>query len=43
VRLADLAKGFEDATIDKNDQEDKTIKMDKMLKTSARLKKVNNN
>ncbi|XP_064650622.1 uncharacterized protein LOC135502065 isoform X3 [Lineus longissimus] len=40
VRLADLAKGFEEATIDKNDQEDKTIKMDRMLKTSARLKKI---
>ncbi|CAH1797693.1 unnamed protein product [Owenia fusiformis] len=40
MRLADLAKGFEEATIDKNDQEDKTIKMDRMLDTAARLRKI---
>ena len=40
VRLADLSKGFEEATIDKNDQEEKTNKMDKKLETAARLKKV---
>ncbi|XP_023931015.1 dynein beta chain, ciliary-like [Lingula anatina] len=40
IRLADLAKGFEEATIDKNDQEEKTIKMDKMLETAARLRKI---
>ena len=40
VRLADLARGFEEATIDKNNQEEKTIKMDKMLETAARLRKV---
>lgn len=41
VRLKDLAKGFEDATIDKNDQEEKTIKMDRMLNTAANLRQVN--
>ena len=40
VRLADLARGFEEATIDKNEQEDKTIKMDKSLETAVRLRKV---
>ena len=40
VRLSDLAKGFEEATIDKNDQEKKTIKMDKLLETAGRLRKV---
>ncbi len=40
VRLAGLAKGFEEATIDKNTQEEKTIQMDKMLETAARLRKV---
>ncbi len=40
VRLADLANGFEEATIDKNNQEDKTIKMDKALENTARLRKV---
>jgi len=40
VRLAGLAKGFEEATIDKNEQEDKTIKMRKMLETAAQLRKV---
>lgn len=40
VRLADLARGFEEATIDKNNQDEKTIKMDKMLETAARLRKV---
>ena len=40
VRLAELAKGFEEATIDKNEQEDKTIKMKKMLETAAQLRKV---
>ena len=34
VRLADLARGFEEATIDKNNQDEKTIKMDKMLEMS---------
>ena len=40
IRLADLARGFEEATIDKNEQEDKTIKMDKNLETAVRLRKV---
>ena len=40
VRLKDLAKGFEDATIDKNDQEEKTVKMDRMLGTAANLRQV---
>lgn len=40
VRLKDLAKGFEDATIDKNDQEEKTIKMDRMLSTAGNLRQV---
>ena len=40
MRLSDLAKGFEEATIDKNDQEKKTIKMDKLLETAGRLRKV---
>lgn len=40
VRLKDLARGFEDATIDKNDQEEKTIKMDRMLNTAANLRLV---
>ena len=35
-----MAKGFEEATIDKNTQEDKAIKMDKQLETAARLRKV---
>lgn len=41
TRLQELAKGFEEATIDKNNQEEKTQKMDKMLDTAARLRKVN--
>ena len=40
VRLSGLAKGFEEATIDKNEQEDKTVKMKKMLETAAQLRKV---
>ena len=40
VRLADLARGFEEATIDKNEQEDKTIKMRKILDTAAQLRRV---
>ena len=40
VRLKDLAKGFEDATVDKNDQEEKTVKMDKMLHTAGDLREV---
>ena len=40
VRLSGLAKGFEEATIDKNEQEEKTIKMKKMLETAAQLRKV---
>lgn len=40
VRLKDLAKGFEDATIDKNDQEKKTIKMAEMLSTATHLRQV---
>ncbi|KAJ8316216.1 hypothetical protein KUTeg_006230, partial [Tegillarca granosa] len=38
-RLLDLARRFEDATIDKNEQDDKTIKMKKMLETAAQLRK----
>ena len=40
IRLADLARGFEEATIDKNEQEQKTLQMDKLLETAARLRKV---
>lgn len=40
VRLSEMAKGFEEATIDKNTQEEKTINMDKQLETAARLRKV---
>ena len=40
VRLSEMAKGFEEATIDKNTQEEKTITMDKQLETAARLRKV---
>lgn len=40
VRLKDLGKGFEDATIDKNDQEKKTIKMGEMLSTATHLRQV---
>ncbi|XP_052258855.1 uncharacterized protein LOC127863384 isoform X2 [Dreissena polymorpha] len=40
VRLAGLAKGFEEATIDKNEQEEKTIKMKKMLETAGQLRKI---
>lgn len=40
VRLTDLAKGFEEATIDKNQQEEKTKMMKKKLETAAQLRKV---
>ncbi|XP_053409232.1 uncharacterized protein LOC123561373 isoform X4 [Mercenaria mercenaria] len=40
VRLSGLAKGFEEATIDKNEQEEKTVKMKKMLETAAQLRKI---
>ena len=40
VRLSGLARGFEEATIDKNDQEKKTVRMDKLLETAGRLRKV---
>ena len=40
VRLADLARGFEEATIDKNEQEEKTISMKKKLETAAQLRRV---
>ncbi len=40
VRLIDLARGFEEATIDKNQQEEKAQRMDKMLDTAAALKRV---
>ena len=40
IRLNEMAKGFEEATIDKNTQEEKTITMDKQLETAARLRKV---
>ena len=40
MRLADLARSFEEATIDKNDQEGKAAKMDKSLDTAAKLHKV---
>ena len=40
VRLSEMAKGFEEATIDKNTQEEKTTKMDKQLETAGRLRKV---
>ena len=40
IRLADLARGFEEATIDKNEQEEKTVKMKKMLDTAAQLRRV---
>lgn len=42
VRLADLARGFEEATIDKNEQEEKTVKMRKILDTAAELRRVSN-
>ena len=40
VRLADLARGFEEATIDKNEQDDKTVNMRKTLDTAAQLRRV---
>lgn len=40
MRLSDLAKGFEEATIDKNDQLEKTLKMEKSLETAGRLRRV---
>ncbi|KAK7479595.1 hypothetical protein BaRGS_00029144 [Batillaria attramentaria] len=40
VRLADLARGFEEATIDKNEQEEKTVKMRKILDTAAQLRRI---
>nr|KAG5694046.1 hypothetical protein BaRGS_025625 [Batillaria attramentaria] len=39
VRLADLARAFEEATIDKNEQEEKTVKMRKILDTAAQLRR----
>ncbi|XP_052060514.1 uncharacterized protein LOC127700861 isoform X4 [Mytilus californianus] len=39
-RLQGLAKSFEEATIDKNKQEEKCIKMKKMLETAAKLRKI---
>ncbi|KAH9514965.1 hypothetical protein Btru_021540, partial [Bulinus truncatus] len=39
VRMTDLARAFEEATIDKNEQEEKTIKMKKMLDTAAELRR----
>ena len=40
MRLSEMAKGFEEATIDKNTQDEKTIRMDKQLETAERLRKV---
>ena len=40
VRLNEMARGFEEATIDKNNQEEKAISMEKQLETAARLRKV---
>ncbi|XP_076457719.1 uncharacterized protein LOC143291635 isoform X3 [Babylonia areolata] len=40
VRLADLARAFEEATIDKNEQEDKTVNMRKTLDTAAQLRRI---
>ncbi|XP_069115919.1 uncharacterized protein [Argopecten irradians] len=40
VRLDDLAKGFEEATIDKNEQDEKTVRMKKMLETAAQLRRT---
>uniref|UniRef100_A0A2C9LWF7 Dynein heavy chain coiled coil stalk domain-containing protein n=1 Tax=Biomphalaria glabrata TaxID=6526 RepID=A0A2C9LWF7_BIOGL len=40
VRLSDLARAFEEATIDKNEQEEKTIRMKKMLDTAGELRRV---
>ena len=40
VRLSDLAKGFEEATVDKNNQHKKTSQMTKMLDTASRFRKV---
>ncbi|XP_056010102.1 uncharacterized protein LOC125667097 [Ostrea edulis] len=40
VRLNDLSKGFEEATIDKNQQEEKTKTMKKKLETAAQLRKI---
>nr|XP_006816782.1 PREDICTED: dynein heavy chain 17, axonemal-like [Saccoglossus kowalevskii] len=39
-RLSDLAKGFEEATVDKNDQDEKTRKMDQQLETAARFRQI---
>jgi dynein heavy chain len=40
ARLLDLERGFEEATIDKNEQDEKTVKMEHNLNTAIRLKKV---
>ncbi|XP_078672103.1 uncharacterized protein LOC144911712 isoform X1 [Branchiostoma floridae x Branchiostoma belcheri] len=40
TRLQDLAKGFEEATIDKKEQEAKTELMDRNLDTAARFRKI---
>lgn len=40
VRLNDLARGFEEATIDKNQQEEKTKTMKRKLESAAQLRKV---
>ncbi|XP_055866060.1 uncharacterized protein LOC106055129 isoform X2 [Biomphalaria glabrata] len=40
VRLSDLARAFEEATIDKNEQEEKTIRMKKMLDTAGELRRI---
>ena len=40
ARLKDLAKAFEEATIDKSDQETKMDRINKVLLTAAQLKKV---
>nr|XP_022320176.1 dynein beta chain, flagellar outer arm-like isoform X6 [Crassostrea virginica] len=40
VRLNDLARGFEEATIDKNQQEEKTKTMKRKLESAAQLRKI---
>lgn len=35
-----MARAFEEATIDKNEQEEKTIRMKKMLDTAGELRRV---
>jgi hypothetical protein len=40
ARLKDLAQNFEEATVDKKEQEEKVVKMKEQLKTASELNAV---